>query len=419
MSSLLKRLLLLAALLGALCRPGLVPAAHASETFETPAAPPASAILPPQMLAGPNFTVDPFVGTDGYLYVYTLHTPYGDLRAASTALLAKRIAETAALAKMEQVSALRDFGGGIAQKGEQTVQGAADLVTNPLGTLRGAVTGVGQMFDNLGQDISAGNIGNGQGAAKLLGVPALERQYAAQFGVDPYTTNPLVRKRLHAMASAGAAGNITATALASLIPGGAGIAVSAVGASATLNNIDLTSPPEAIARQNLAQLATMGVPSETAAFFVGDQTFTPSQQSRIVASLAAMPSVQNKAALVAFLADTNDPDVARFRERMAAMYAGYNASVEPLTGFVPVGRHIAAVNASGRLVLVFPADCFFWTETNAVIARGLNDFARDFPANGIEIWTAGKASPLFARNMRALRWKLHDHSAPRLLGEPY
>ncbi|MEA4856075.1 MAG: hypothetical protein AAGU21_14035 [Solidesulfovibrio sp.] len=416
MPSLFKRLLLLTALLGALCRPG---PAFARDAFETPAAPPAASLLPPAMLSGPNFVVDPVVATDGYLYVYTLRSRFGDLRVASTALLAKRIAETAALAKMEQVSSLQEFGGGMVAKGEQTLQGAADLVTNPIGTIQGAVTGVGQMFTNLGQDLSSGNVGNGSGAAKLLGLPALERQYAAQFGVDPYTTNPLVRKRLHDLASAGAAGNITATALASLIPGGAGIAVSAVGATATLNGVDLTASPEALARQNLAQLAAMGVPSETAAFFIGDQTFTPTQQTRIVASLAAMPAVGNKGAFVGFLAGTGDPDVARFRERMAAMYAGYNANVAPLTGFVTIGSHVAALNAAGKLVLVFPADCFFWTETNAVIARAFQDFARGFPASGIEIWAAGKASPRFARNLRAMGWSFHDQSAPRLLGAPY
>lgn len=413
------RLILLFAWIAALVLSGMAPAALAGTASETPAAPTASAILPPQMLSGMNFTVDPVVATDGYLYVYTLHTRYGDLRVASTALLATRIAETAALAKMEQVSSLQEFGGGIVAKGEQTLQGAANLVTNPVGTIGGALTGVGKMFENFSQDLASGNIGNGTAAAKILGVPALERQYAAQFGVDPYTTNPLVRKRLHDLASAGAAGNITATAMASLIPGGAGIAVSAVGASATLNKVDLTAPPEALARQNLAQLAAMDVPPETAAFFVGDQTFTPSQQSRVVATLAAMPAVRNKAALVGFLADTNDPDVARFRQRMAAMYAGYNAAVSPLSGFVTVGRHIAALNAAGKMVLVFPADCIFWTETNAVISQALDKFSRNFPAKGIEIWITGKASPLFARKMRDMGWKFHDKSGSRLLGEPY
>ncbi len=414
-----KRFLFLAApvlLYGLLCAGT---EARAREAYQTPAAPSAAAILPPSMLSGPHFSVAPIVGTDGYLYVYDLRTTYGNLRVASTALLAKRIAETAALAKMEQVSALSEFGGGIVDKGEATIQGAADLITNPVGTIRGTVTGVGQMFANLGQALSSGNIGNGSGVSKILGVPELERQYAAQFGVDPYTTNPLVRKRLRAMASAGAAGNVTASALASLIPGGAGIAVSAVGASAKLNGIDLTASPETLARQNLARLADMGVPSETASFFIGNRVFTPSQQSRIVASLAAMPAAGNKGAFVGFLADTNDPDVARFRGRMAAMYAGYNARVEPLSGFVSIGRHVAAINASGRLVLVFPADCFFWTETNAIIARAFADYARSFPANGIEIWITGKASPLFARKMRAMGWKFHDHSGPRLLGEPY
>lgn len=413
------RLILLFAWIAALVLTGMASVGLAATAYETPTAPPASAILPPQMLSGANFSVDPVVATDGYLSIYTLHTRFGDVRVASTALLAKRIAETAALAKMEQVSSLKEFGGGIVNKGESTLQGAANLVTNPVGTISGALTGVGRMFENFSQDLASGNIGNGSGAAKLLGVPALERQYAAQFGVDPYTTNPLVRKRLHDMAVAGAAGNITATALSSLIPGGAGIAVSAVGVTSTLGSVDLTAPPEALARQNLSQLAGMGVPAETAAFFIGDQTFTPTQQTRIVASLAAMPTVQNKGALVGFLADTNDPEVARFRERMAAMYAGYNANVSPLSGFVSIGRHVAAMNAAGKLVLVFPADCFFWTKTNAVIAQAFDTFARSFPANGVEIWTTGKARPLFVRKLRALGWKVHDQSANRLLGEPY
>ena len=412
-------LVILLAALGLFSLAGATAPAQAREHYEAPVAPQAAAILPPYMLSGPNFTVDPSVATDGYLYIYTLRTRFGELRVASTALLAKRIAETAALAKMEQVSSLTEFGGGMVAKGKSTLEGAADLVTNPVGTLSGAVTGVGRMFENLQQDITSGNIGNGSGAARILGVSALERQYAAQFGVDPYTTNPLVRKRLHDLAVAGAAGNITASALASLIPGGAGIAVSAVGATATLNNVDLTAPPEQLARQNLAQLASMGVPSEAAALFIGDRIFTPTEQCRVVASLAAMPAVQNKGAFVGFLAGTNDPDVARFRERTAAMYAGYNANIAPLTGFVSIGRHVAAMNTDGKLVLVFPADCFFWTETNAVIARAFEEFARNFPANGVEIWVAGKASPLFAKKMRAMGWKIHDQSANRLLSQPY
>ncbi|EKO41210.1 MAG: hypothetical protein B193_0051 [Solidesulfovibrio magneticus str. Maddingley MBC34] len=389
---------------------------QAGSAYETPVAPSASAILPGPMLSGPNFVVDPVVGTDGYLYVYTLHTNFGDVRAASTAQLATRIAETAALAKMEQVSSLQEFGGGIVQKGEQTVQGAVNLIQNPLGTISGAFTGVGRMFTSMSQDLTSGG---GSAGAKLLGVPALARQYAVQFGVDPYTTNPLVQARLTALAQAGAAGNITGTALAALIPGGVGIAVSAVGTTATLNTIDLTASPVTIAQQNQALLTGMGVSADAASYFVGNQAFTPTQQSRIVAALANMPAVGNKNAFISFLADTGDPDVAYFRQRMAQMYAGYHAGVSPLTGFVPVGRHVAAINAAGKLVLVFPTDCFFWTETNAAIAQAFNTLAQTMPTSGVEIWAAGRVSPAFARHLRAMGWTVRENSAQRLLGQPY
>ncbi len=414
-----RRLLFLVSLLVPLCLAFGGPGAPAARAFETPSAPPAASILPPDMLSGPNFSVDPAVATDGYLYVYMLRTSFGDLRVASTALLAKRIAETAALAKMEQVNSLAQFGGGIVGKGEQTLQGAADLITNPLGTIGGAVTGVGRMFANIGRDLSSGNAGDGSAASKILGVPQLKRQYAVQFGVDPYTANPLVQKRLNELASAGAAGNITGSALSALIPGGVGVAVSAAGTSAMLNDIDLTASPESLAQGNLSRLGDMGVPSRTAALFIGNQVFTPTEQCRVVSSLAAMPGTGGKDALVRFLADTDDPDVARFRMRMTGMYAGYAAKVSPISGFVDIGGHIAAMNAAGRLVLVFPTDCFFWTETNARIARAFADFARRYPANGIEIWVSGKASRLFAEKLRAMGWRFHEDGALQLLGEPY
>ncbi|KHK02439.1 hypothetical protein [Desulfovibrio sp. TomC] len=394
---------------------GLGSPVRATGPYDTPFAPAARAILPPSMLAGPNFTVDPSVETDGYLYVYKLHTRFGDLRVASTALLATRIAETAALAQMEQVSSMQEFGGGIVKKGEQTVQGAVNLIQNPLGTISGAVTGVGRMFESLGQNISSG----GGSAGNLLGVPALARQYAKQFGVDPYTANPLVQARLTAMARAGAAGNITGTALSALIPGGVGIAVSAAGTTATLNNIDLTASPVTIAQQNQTQLINMGVAPDAAAAFVENQIFTPTGQTRVTAALANMPLVQDKTAFVNFLAGTSDPDVALFRQRMAEMYVGYNAGVSPLSGFVSVGRHVAALNAAGRLVVVFPTDCFFWTETNAVIAQSLNDFAKTLPAAGVELWAANTVSRDFARHLRAMGWTVHDKSARRLLGQAY
>ncbi len=391
----------------------------AAFAFETPFAPEAAAILPPDMLSGPDFSVDPAVATDGYLYVYALHTRFGDLRAPSTALLAKRIAETAALAKMDQVNSLAQFGGGIVNKGEQTLQGAADLISNPLGTIGGAVTGVGRMFANMRQDISSGNFGNGGAAAKILGVPQLKRQYAVQFGVDPYTANPLVQERLGQLASAGAAGNITGSALSALIPGGVGVAVSAAGASAMLNGVDLTASPESLARQNLSRLESMGVPSNAAALFIGDQTFSPTAQSLVVSSLASMGETGGMGAFVAFLAGTDDPDVARFRQRMAAMFAGYDAKVAPISGFVRVGGHVCALNASGALVLALPADCLFWTETNAAIVRDFSAFARNYPARGVEVWITGKASRLFAAKLRDMGWKLHERSAPLLLGEPF
>lgn len=49
----------------------------------------------------------------------------------------------------------------------------------------------------------------------------------------------------------------------------------------------------------------------------------------------------------------------------------------------------------------------------------LNALVQTMPTSGVELWVAGKVSPAFARNLRAMGWTVRENCAQRLLAQPY
>ncbi|MFP5240103.1 MAG: hypothetical protein ACLGQW_09755, partial [Acidobacteriota bacterium] len=210
------------ALLASLALTALLAATALAQETETPPTFEARAVLPKAILSGPSYSLDSVVTNDGYLNAYTIRSRFGDFKAESTALLYTRIAEIAAMEKMEQLAGTSAFGTSLADKGKQTVQGAVNLVTDPLNTVGGALSGVGKMFVRAQESLveSTPSKYEGNRVQNLIGYSQTKRDYAKQFGVDPYSTNPVLQAKLNALAEAGYAGSITGSALQALIPGG-------------------------------------------------------------------------------------------------------------------------------------------------------------------------------------------------------
>ncbi|MBI4804855.1 MAG: hypothetical protein HY795_06440 [Desulfovibrio sp.] len=392
-----------------------------AQEVESPPTLQASSLLPKAVLSGPDYRVDNTVTNDSYLNTYTIHSRYGDIKAESTALLYTRIAEIAAMKKMDEVAGANAFGTSLADKGKQTVQGAVNIVTDPLNTIGGALSGVGKMFARAHENLVESTPSKYEDSRiqNVIGYSQTKRDYAKEFGVDPYSTNPVLQEKLNRLSEAGYAGSITGSALQALIPGGVGIAVSSVSGTALLGSIDLTVPPAELRMQNRDALKKAGVQDALARLFINNEQFTPTQQTIIARSLSSMTGTRDRDEFVEFVAGTQDQDVALFRQRMSQMYAGYDKNVGKLARFVQLGRFVGAVRENGSLILAFPLDYLVCTRTNSDILEALNAGARSLPAKSVEFWLTGKASPATKKAVKRLGWTLHEDGAQKLLGSPY
>jgi hypothetical protein len=387
--------------------------------FETPVVLSASRVLPADLVRGPNFKVDEKVTNDGFLNVYTINSSLGTVQATSTMTLRKYIGEIEAAARMSELRGSEEFAAGIKEKAGQVVEGAKGLVTDPAGTLSGAASGVGKLFSRAGENMFGGSRSQAEESRMedLLGYSKAKRDYAYEFGVDAYSRNPVLQKELDEISRAGFMGNLTASAALMMVPGGAGVAVSATGGTQLMNNVFRDAAPADLRIRNRDALKKMGVAQDVSDLFIANSWYTPREQTLLVEALASMQGTKGRDQFIKLAVLTEDPDLTAFRQRQAQMYAGYHASVEPVSAFVPIGQFAAARTTSGKVVFALPVDYLLWTQGFAAAASSItNEVSLMKGVKDRELWVSGTLSPKAKESIGKMGWKVSEKAEVLLKG---
>ena len=197
---------------------------HAEMNFESATTFKASEILPPELVKGPHHKVDEKVINDAYLNIYTIHSEFGDVQAVSTAKLRKYIHEINAVAKMKEIEGSEEFAQGMKEKAGAVVDGAANLVSDPVGSVSNTLSGVSKLFSRAGENMFGGGRSETEGSRMedLLGYSKAKRDIGYKFGIDVYSHNRILQDQLDALAGAGGTGTLVMSGLLMAVPGGAG-----------------------------------------------------------------------------------------------------------------------------------------------------------------------------------------------------
>jgi hypothetical protein len=406
----------IALLVALLCQSTLVSGAETG--YESPAVLSASKILPPELFAGPNHRVEEKVTNDGYLNTYRVGSKFGTFTAVSTAMLRKRISEINALVVMEKIQGTKEFTASLKEAGADTLAGFKNLVTSPVQTVSGAVSGLGVAIRRAGDNLTGPKRSDSEDSRvkDLIGFSKTKREYAAQLGVDVYSDNEKLQERLNEIAWAGYGGGMTWTAAMAAVPGGAGLAITVSGSHHLLNELFRTTPPVDLRRMNGEKLKAMDVHPEIADAFLNNSFFSPRQQTLLVNALEEMKGVANRAAFIRFAAATQNPNLASFRQRQAEMYAGYHRLVAPLESFLSLDGLPAARTTNGDLVFNSPLDHLVWTEPIGKFITAVNKLVQETGGiKGTQFWVTGTLSPRAKKEIENRGWRVQERSEERLL----
>lgn len=391
--------------------------ANAAYEFETPPFFEASALLDKATLQGPNHTVDPVVKNDGMMNYYLIKSPYGSVEALSTAIALERIHEFNAIATLDAMRKSDEFARSVKSGSKKVLEGAKQLVTDPIGSVAGTISGVTKMFQRAGNAaFSSAPADSQDGRMKaVLGYTTVKRQYAAKLGVDPYSDNMVLQNYLDDVSWSAYAGGISTAAAFAMVPGAAGATVTVTRVTDTGVKADLRIAPLDLEKQNRSILAGVGIDEEVREMFLQNETYPPSLKTYMTGSLASMVGVKNRDVLLMIALQTDLREVAAYRERQAAMYAGYHLRVAPLASFLPVrgASALAAETRNGSVVLVAPIDYLAWTAPigRAFIAENVNPALENKKK---ELWISGQFSEKARTELEALGWTLVENAERQL-----
>jgi hypothetical protein len=401
-------------LIGGLCLAGLAAAGlslSAAPADEPPPTFTAAQLLTPAQVKGPHHAVAGAVETEGYFHEFHIQSDYGTFDAAGRSMLAVRLHEVEALAQLEDVSKTEVFLKAAGTSVLNVGKGVATAVTKPTETAKGIGSGVKRLGVNLGRmtkrtvDSATGE--DPAGASKqsdnaavsagksVLGISKASRLWAQKLGVDPYTTNPVLKQALGDIGEIDAAGSI-ATKVVLPIPG-------VVGMTASVSGLVWGKDPEELRKLNEQRLRELGVPDATAKQLFLNSAMTLSYETRIIAALHAV-KLPGAADRVAAAADSRDAREALFHVESAELLQAQHAKT-PFAALLTDSLATVAVTAGGKAVLLLPLDWVRWTAAAESTLEEIDARARkELKATSLTIALTGKTSATAAKELAARRW---------------
>jgi hypothetical protein len=401
-------------LIGAACVAGVAAGGLrplAAPADEPPPAFTAAQLLTPAEVKGPHHAVAGAVETEGYYHEFRIQSDFGAFDAAGRTMLAVRLHEVGALAQLEDVSKTEVFLKAAGTSVLNVGKGVATAVTKPTETAKGIGSGVKRFGVNLGRmtkrtvdsatgDDPAEASKQGENAAvaagkSLAGVSRASRRWAQKLGVDPYTTNQVLRKALDDIGEIDAAGSI-ATKVVLPIPG-------VVGMTATVSDLVWGKDPEELRKLNEQRLRELGVPDAASKKLFLNSAMTLSYETRLIAALHAL-KLPGSADRVAAAAESRDEREALFHVESAELLQPLHARAA-VTALLTDSRALVAVASNRTAYLLLPLDWVRWTAAADTTVREIASRARrELKASGLVVVVTGKASARAAKELAARGW---------------
>ena len=385
----------------------LPPAAGAAGPYETPPSVEASAALGP-ISKGANYEVLSPVASDGMLRHYVVRTAAGDFETVGDQLMALRIRELKALADLEKTNATSKFGQAVMAAGLGPLAFAGNMIEHPIDTTQKTMSGIGQMFGDIGSSLNNMGKSRDDTIASLTGEAKEKRALAAEVGVDPYTDFKPLADRLDELASASAVGNLAVSGAMMAVPGAAGLAVSNASTANSLRGSAADASSAQLMDVNRNKLARLEIDRGVADRLFANPYYTPVDMTAIADAIGKLGPVANLGPMLSRAADADSRAAAYFVRRRIELTAAWQSGHEEIVAFLGEDsvRFPLCQTGSGALVGVYPIDVLSWTPETAATVEAWTAEARRDGAKRKMLFITGGATALAKKNLAAQGWKL-------------
>jgi hypothetical protein len=393
--------------------------------FENPPEEAPESLLPAAMVAGESFRVVAPVRSDGLMRHYVVESPFGTFDAYGRGQLEVRIHEIEALAQIAKMSKLEVVARGVGSGIDADVHTIAKAAEHPVDTIAEIPTGVTHLFEgyiargkegveevkraNAGMStISLGShdaLRQEKDAARhyadeYFKVSAAERRWYKTLGVDPYTSNKVLRQTIHRNAL------IDATAQFGLrfarLP-----ALPGLGFARQAMEAIYTEDPAVIRGRQRVTLAGYGLEKTEIQRWQDSLLFSPTQQVLLLSAAEALAGVAGRAELFRHAADLTSPTEAQVYLRSVGLLLLVHRQNQ-VESLLPATHLPAARLADGRVVVCGAFDSVYWTKK---VADGIQDIGQSLRIEDViapELWLEGSVSERARVELMRRGWEIHE-----------
>ena len=397
------------------------------DEYEMPGEILASKVLPKRLLSGPNHKiVEEVVTYNGFTNHFTIHTDFGRFKAVGNGMIPIRIQEINAIAKLDKMKNSSSFVDGVKDSGGTLMETTKNLIIHPVDTISGFPSGIFNIFADTGEimgqavrgEATLAEVGE-KGGKALLGFSRNKREMAYDLGVNRYSNNKVLQEYMNSVTWAKTGGTSVIDFGKMAVAGPAGAALTVGSSSRALGRMMKDNSTPGLRRINGEALEGIGIKESAIDQFLANRKFTPRHQTAITNSLVTLKKLKNRETLLKFFAArTHSYDDANVNQVVAAMIAGYNQKISPITEVRTFENVAMFRNEKGSYVVAYPVDNFPWTKKTVAKTKKVS-VALPSGAKK-ELWISGGFSEMASRNLKILGWGVHSHSFERLdVGNPY
>lgn len=396
--------------------PWFIPAAQAAEYTQPPVTFNAQDVLPKALLQGENYKVEDKVKNDGLINIYHLATDYGPLTVESTSELLIRITELNALVIMEEMDRKEVFKDALVEGVKAPVKGVVELVSSPVETSKDIVKGTGQFLSNVGSSIFSDDPDQDNVVKVALGYDVAKRQFAFEFGIDPYTDYDPVVDRLGEIARAAVAGGLTPKAAMAAIDNDVVLAMQISGTTYGMMQLVRDNPPNKLAEINKEKLQKMGLEESLIDAFLDNYRYNPQEETLLIGELESMKGVEGFEVFISKADLATEETIALSYRIRAQMMAGYHANVAPVARILNIDGVLIVQTEGGALALLAPADYVSWTKNLEDKIKSFESSIKTMAAvSAKELWITGKIDKTAQANFASNGWKVTENASDILI----
>src|SRR5271170_6222060 len=392
--------------------------APANGQYEQPPVINATDLLPASALSGPGFQVQPQVPTNGAMGQYTIvadpavfHDDAGTYYVESLDMLKVRLSEIPAIEALDGMSNSSVFVQALATSAVRPVTAATNMVMHPIDTVTGLPGGIGDLFGRI--SLGAGEIassasnsfGSGKAAGQAgnatltaLGYDQMRRQLAHKLHVDPYSSDPILTKKLNHAAWVMFSARMTVDAAMMAVPGS--IIISGVEVT---NDLVYQTPRADLIILVQKKLKNFGLSQEEIVTFSTNTAIPLSLQVTAVKDLEALGDITGRRAAAIAIGNMLTEYQARFLVTSLHMLGQWSQQNSPITRIYAPGV-LVAHDQNHHTIVPAPVDYLSWTQR---IAGFANDPQLMAQHNRV-LWITGGMTPLAHQQLTANGWNVRE-----------